>query len=193
MNLDILEYGPECLEEYGRVPISFRVDSIFRVIEINNGLGGLQFREELIAEPYLKDYDEDEVEGPSRWTKRFDVSNWVFLLAHDGGQTVGAATVVSRTPSVNMLDDRNDLAVLWDLRVHPEHRRCGVGRALFSHAVAWSRARGLNQMKIETQNTNVRACRFYTAMGCHLGGIHRYFYLEPQYAHEVALFWYLDL
>ncbi len=184
--------GPECLEEYGRVPISFRVESIFRVLEVDGGLGGLPFREESV-EPYIRDYDADEVEGPRRWAKRFDTSNWVFLLAEDGGQTVGATTVASRTPSVYMLDHRDDLAVLWDLRVHPEHRGRGVGRALFTHAVTWSRAQRLKQLKIETHNTNVPACRFYAAMGCHLGAINRHFYREPQYAHEVALFWYLDL
>jgi hypothetical protein len=29
-----------------------------------------------VADPYVKDYDAIEGEGPSRWAKRFDVSTW---------------------------------------------------------------------------------------------------------------------
>jgi streptothricin acetyltransferase len=49
-------------------------------------------------------------------------------------------------------------------------------------------------MKIETQNVNVPACRFYQRMGAYLGEIHRHGYAAiPAVAHEVMLNWYLDL
>jgi hypothetical protein len=49
-------------------------------------------------------------------------------------------------------------------------------------------------MKIETQNINVPACRFYQRMGAQLGEIHRFGYAEvPSVAHEVMLNWYLEL
>jgi len=49
-------------------------------------------------------------------------------------------------------------------------------------------------MKIETQNVNVPACRFYQRMGAHLGEIRCYAYAAvPAVAHEVMLNWYLDL
>ena len=49
-------------------------------------------------------------------------------------------------------------------------------------------------MKIETQNVNVPACRFYAQQGCHLGAILRYGYAGcPEVAHEAMLLWYLDL
>ena len=92
-----------------------------------------------------------------------------------------------------MLDGRQDLAVLWDLRVQPQARGQGVGRSLFAQAVAWSKARGCAQMKIETQNTNVRACRFYAAQGARLGDMRRFAYrAEPSIAQEVQLIWYFD-
>ena len=49
-------------------------------------------------------------------------------------------------------------------------------------------------MKIETQNTNVPACRFYQRMGARLGEIHRFGYVAvPAVAGEVMLNWYIKL
>ncbi|MBI3739988.1 MAG: hypothetical protein HY258_13155 [Chloroflexi bacterium] len=49
-------------------------------------------------------------------------------------------------------------------------------------------------MKIETQNVNVPACRFYRAMECELGNIHRFGYAAiPAVAGEVMLNWYFNL
>ena len=64
-----------------------------------------------------------------------------------------------------------------------------------SHSKARSsRKQGCKQLKIETQNTNVPACRFYASCGCRLGAIDRYGYAhDPRVAHEAMLLWYLDL
>ena len=98
------------------------------------------------------------------------------------------------TPAVHMLEDHSDSAVLWDIRVRPERRREGVGTHLFRYAADWARGKGRRQMKVETQNTNVPACRFYAAQGCVLGGINRFGYAAcPAAAHETMLLWYLDL
>lgn len=40
-----------------------------------------------------------------------------------------------------------------------------MGQALFSRAVEWAREQGLRKIKIECQNNNVRACRFYRKQG----------------------------
>ena len=90
-----------------------------------------------------------------------------------------------------MLAGRDDLAALWDLRVHPDHRRRGVGRRLFDRAAAWARAKGCRQLRVETQNINVPACKFYAKQGCYLGAVQYGAY--PAYPAEVQLFWYLDL
>ena len=46
-------------------------------------------------------------------------------------------------------------------------------------------------MKVETQNINVPACRFYARMGCELGTIDRFAY--PDLPGETQLLWHLDL
>ena len=191
MAIEIREVGGKDLEQYGEIPIRFRVDSILRVDEAGGGLDGLALTEETVEKPYVKDYDEDD--PPARWRK-FDMSEWLFLMAFDGDLPAGGAIVALRSPNVHMLEGRTDLAVLWDIRVHPEYRRRGIGASLLRRAAEWARSKDCKQLKIETQNVNVRACRFYAAQGCHLGSINRYGYSgDPAVAQETMLLWYLDL
>jgi len=202
MAIEIREVGPDALEQYGQIPMRHRVESVLRVDGIDGGLGGLTLTETPCEQPYVKDYDENPEENVSGWTSRFDVSNWLFLMAFDGekpfdrarGKPVAGATVAFRTPKVHMLSGRDDLAVLWDIRVHPDYKRQGIGSGLLNRAIQWARSQGCTQFKIETQNINVPACRFYAARGCHLGAIDRYAYAGvPRVAHETMLIWYLDL
>jgi GNAT superfamily N-acetyltransferase len=75
-----------------------------------------------------------------------------------------------------MLEGGRDIAALWDLRVDPEFRRGGVGRALVAGAEAWARVRGCRWLKIETQNVNVTACEFYAQQGYVLRSVDRFAY-----------------
>jgi GNAT superfamily N-acetyltransferase len=58
--------------------------------------------------------------------------------------------VAYATPGIFQLERRQDLEVLWDIRVKPEARGRGVGRKLFERAVDCARLRGCRLMKIET-------------------------------------------
>jgi len=107
---------------------------------------------------FIKDYD--ALESPSNWQSRFDVRNWVRLEGEGG-----AAIVAWNTPGVDMLERRDDLAVLWDIRVRPEERGIGRGRLLVEAAEKWAREMNCAEIKVETQDNNVAACRFYAAMG----------------------------
>ncbi len=190
MNIEIIEESVAALLEYGKVPIAFRVESHFIVTPVDGGLGGLRFIEEPVV-PYVKDYDANESERPSQWLKRFDVSHWGVLSAFNGAQRVGGAAVAWKTPEVDMLEGREDLACLWDLRVHPDYRSEGVGHQLFNRAVAWARERLCRHLKVETQNINVPACRFYARQGCQLKVINWYAYSEV--LGEIQLLWYRDV
>jgi GNAT superfamily N-acetyltransferase len=190
----IQQVGSHELGRYARIPIVFTVESVFRVEPEHGGLGGLILREERLDVPCVKDYDAQDEESPARWGARFDVSKWGIFLAAEGECDVGGAVVAFDAPGVHMLEQRKDLAVLWDIRVHPDARRRGVGSALFEHAAGWARDRGCRLLKIETQNINVPACRFYASRGCTLGAISRYGYTGcPDIAHETMLLWYLEL
>jgi GNAT superfamily N-acetyltransferase len=192
--VEIREVGVEELPEYAQIPIAFEVRSMLEAVLLEGGLGGIRLREEAVAEPYLKDYDDAEEGFPEDWPRQFSVSNWGILIAREDGRCVGGAVVVHNTVGVNMLEGRGDLAVLWDIRVRPESRRQGIGAQLFQHAAGWAREHGCCQLKVETQNVNVPACRFYASQGCELGTIHRFGYAgHPEVGHEVMLLWYLDL
>jgi ribosomal protein S18 acetylase RimI-like enzyme len=191
VDVAIREESAAALAEYGRVPIAFTVDRVLDCALAADGLGGIVLAERPVAVPWTKDYDRDAGEAPSRWAARFDVSRWGFLLARRAGEVVGGAVIAVDTPGVRMLEGRRDLAVLWDLRVAPAARGVGVGRALFGAAERWAAARGCRWLKVETQNVNVGACRFYARQGCTLGAIHRFAY--PSLPDEVQLLWYKAL
>ena len=189
--VQIVEGSTSALRGYSEVSIAFRVESQFNVAAIRRGLGGWTLTEERVEPPYIKDYDESEDDRPARWLERWDTANWRVFSAYDGDRRVGGAVVATRTPGVHMLEGRDDLAVLWDIRVHPEYRRRGIGSELLSAASAWARDNGCKRLKIETQNINVSACRFYARFGCELRAIHRAAYTDTP--REVQLLWYLDL
>jgi GNAT superfamily N-acetyltransferase len=191
MGIQVKEITPQQLVDYAGIPSRVNVTSILEPDLVEGGLGGILLREVPLRSPYVKDYD-SYGELPTDWPVRFDVSNWGFFLALAGGQPIGAAAVAFSTTGVFMLEERSDLSVLWDLRVRPSAR--GAGIPLFRHAAEWSRLRGCRQMKIETQNVNLPACRFYQRMGARLGEVRRFGYAAvPAVAHEVMLCWYLDL
>ena len=191
MNFPIIEESAHVLSEYGSVPIAFEVKRRFRVEPVSEGLGGIRLIEEAVNPPYIKDYD--ELDGPERWARRsWDLSGWIFLGAYREQNRIGGAIVAFHVDDMNYCEGREDLAGLWDIRVRPKYRGRGVGRALFRHAETCARNRGCAQMKIETQNVNVPACRFYARMGARLGRVHLYAY-RAEGLDEVELTWYRDL
>ena len=191
MDVELSKEQLTFLMELARIPIAFKVDRIFDVIVHEGGLGGFTFLESSVDVPYVKDYDAIAGEGPAHWASRFDMTNWGLITSRAGGLCVGGAVVACKTLGAAMLEGRSDLAVLWDIRVAPEFRGQGVGSSLFRAAEEWATARGCRQLKVETQNINVVACRFYARQGCVLGAIHRLAY--PELPHEVQLLWYKNL
>ncbi len=189
--MEIVEIIPSRLDDYARIPIAFEVRTALDLELVQSGLGGILLHERPVS-PYLKDYD--LLDSPLNWPRQFDLKNWGLFLALDGLEPLGGAAVAWNTNGVHMLEGRSDLAVLWDIRVLPHRRGQGIGTQLFRRAAAWSKTRGCIQMKIETQNINVSACRFYAAQGAQLGDIRRFAYrAEPLVAHETQLNWYLEL
>ena len=189
MRVDVRRESLSALSDYASVPIAFSTSTVLEVEWIANGLGGVRIVERQLDRPFTKDFDQDE--PVTDWRRFGDVSHWGFFAAFIDGQRVGGAVVAHNSPGVDMLEGREDLAVLWDIRVHPSVRRSGVGRRLLDRAIRFARASGYSFLKIESQNTNPAACRFYAKNGFALGGVRRGVYAE--YPDEVQLLWYLDL
>ena len=182
-----------CLAQYDKIPMRVHVTRIYRVEKLNRGLGGFHLVETPV-EPYVKDFCAGEDGGVLQWEKRFDIRSWAFFMAFDRERAVGAAAVAFRTPGLHMLAGRDDLAVLWDIRVEDGYKSRGIGQGLFNRAADWARAQGCRQLKIECQNNNLPAVRFYHKQGAVLCAADEYaYYSEPEYRQEVQLIWYLDL
>ena len=189
MRIEVSEEKTASLEDYARIRMSFEVQQVLDVTTLHDGSGGFSLSERKLEAPYLKDYD--AIEHPLQWPRSFDISNWGFFVARSEGLRVGGAAVAFNTTGLTMLEDRKDLAVLWDIRVAAEARGQGVGATLFRAVEKWAVMRGCRRLKVETQNINVPACRFYSKQGCVLGAIHRFAY--PEFPNEVQMLWYKDL
>lgn len=185
VNIDIREDSTSALDDLGEISIAFEVDRVLEASIPNGGLGGIVLTEKRVDTPYVVDHDARASEGPPRWSKRFDLSNWGLLFAFDRGVRVGGALIAFDTPNVFMLEGRRDVAALWDLRVRPESRGVGVGSALVAASEDWAKARGCQMLKIETQNVNVNACAFYVRQGYVLRSVTRLAY--DDFPQEVEL------
>lgn len=187
----ILEEPVTVLPDYSRIPIAFEVRSILEAYLPDKGLGGIRLTERPVAVSWIKDYDEFEHERPASWAQRWNIANWGVISAFIDGTRVGGCVLAYDTPGVHKLEQRTDIAVLWDIRLAPEYRGKGIGSLLIDAAVSWAQHRQCRYLKVETQNINVPACRFYASHGFTLGSINLHAY--PDLPDEVELIWVRDL
>ncbi|MCI8440935.1 MAG: GNAT family N-acetyltransferase [Provencibacterium sp.] len=191
--IDYRQMDESCLPWYDKISMRVNISRIYHLEKTDRGLGGIRLIETPVA-PYVKDFCPGEEERAQQWSKRFDIRNWAFFMAFDGQRPVGAAAVAFRTPGVHMLAGREDLAVLWDIRVEEAYKGQGIGQGLFDRAAGWAKRQGCRQLKIECQNNNLPAIRFYHKQGAVLCALDEYAYCdEPACRQEVQLIWYLDL
>lgn len=177
-----------CLARYDEIPVHLRVESVLEPQKMENGLGGILFKE-VPVEPRDKDFA--GYERAAEFGELYDIANWGFFMAFDGEKPVGGVTVAAKTSEIT--EGRDDLCILWDIRVDDAYKRRGVGDALFGMAVDWARAQNCRLMKMEAQNNNVPACNLYVKHGALLGEISEYAYEELERQKEVMLVWHLKL
>jgi len=174
------------LDEYDKIPMRVEISKIYHVNKCGKGLGGIQYSfEEKKVEPYV--YDFTNKDSATGWKK--DFKNWAIFMAFDDEKPIGGTVIAAKTPEIRMLDGREDITVLWDLRVDDRYKHIGIGHNLMTMAINWSRDNGYKQMKIECQNTNIPACRFYEKHGAELCVINENAYGTD----EVMFLWYLNL
>ena len=150
------------------ISIAFDVQSVFEITQQDDSNTRFSLLEQRVQIPYRKDYDACSENKPEDWQKTFDTRNWGLIFAREDNHLIGSALIAHDTPGVDMLENRTDLAVLWDLRVAPEHRGHGVGTALFEAVKTWAAKHDCRDLKIETQNNNVPAVKFYLRQSCAL-------------------------
>jgi ribosomal protein S18 acetylase RimI-like enzyme len=174
--IEIREEPMSSLSKLAAIPIAFTVESVFDVIDHSDGR--FELSERNLEASWVKDYDALHENSPADWPRQFDLTNWGLIFAFVGGRRAGGAVIAYDTPKAEMLEGRRDLAVLWDLRVDPQFRRYGLGTHLCHEVDRWARNRHCREIRLETQNINVPACRFYEAQGYRVHSIGRGAYPE---------------
>jgi len=128
-----------------------------------------------------KRYEQDEVDYS---TFKDKLERTVFL-AYVGGKVAG---------QIDLRKNWNKYAYVEGLVVDLNFRRLGIGQALISQAKRWALERQLPGIMLETQNNNVRACKFYEGCGFKISGFDNNLYkgIDAK-TDEVALYWYFHL
>jgi ribosomal protein S18 acetylase RimI-like enzyme len=187
MHIQIPNATPALLVEYAQVPIAFVVREVFTSEAIDKLRHGEHATPTPVPVPYRKDYDAYAGHHPTDWPRRFDLSGWIILAATEGHKRIGAAALAVNDPELDLRGDLSGRALIWDLRVAPEARRRGVGRALLRAAQRASLERGARELCVETQQINVPACRFYLREGFALESVR--FDAYPDLPEEAQLLW----
>lgn len=191
MIVRVVEDDPASLAEYARIPIGFSVHEFFDEDALAALLRGHRAVATPLAEPYWKDYDAHPDNRPTDWPRRFDLSRWTILAAYADGDRVGGAVVIVDDRQIELLRDGETHALLWDFRVAPAMRGRGVGSALVRRAEETAMRRGARILRVETQQINVAACRFYARLGFRLERVTRGAY--PDLPNEMQLLWRNEL
>ena len=107
------------------------------------------------------------------------------FLAYVGGQVAGQLILHKHW---------SRFAWVEGIGIDRRFRRMGIGRALMSRGLQWAKDNNLPGIMLETQDTNVGACRFYESCGFKLKGFDTGLYgASVSYSDEIALFWYITL
>ena len=180
------EIGIDQLEEYGNIPFFYDTTEKYEIIKRDDPN---EIKMELVK---VASFHKDFGERTSRWKELFDLDNWKFFVAYNqDNKMIAGCTVATKTDDCIMLENRDDLAVLWDIRVDDKYRHRGIGQKLFDMAKTFAKENGFKQLKVECQNTNTAAVNFYRKQGMVLYSVNEHAY--PDCPEEIQLLWYLDL
>jgi len=173
------------LPEYAAIPIAYEVRAAFDARALGTRRPPLPHR--IVAPPYRKDYDAVPDNHPADWSRRFDVDQARFVAAYSGARRVGGAVLIVDPRDVARLGGQRGFALLWDLRVAPEARGRGIGRALLAAAEASARTGETSGVVAETQTTNFAACQLYAGAEYALTAIDAAAY--PDLPDEIRVIW----
>ena len=178
---------PDSLDGYASVSSAFEVRSVLDVSTGSVEEVMARWPVKHLAKSYRKNYDAIAGNHPTDWSRLLQSAPTRQFGAYDDDGRVGGALVLRDAPAVELLEGRRDVALLWDLRVAPAHRGRGIGTVLFETAVMWALSQGCRHLLVETQDSNVPACRFYAGQGCRLTAVRLHAYeLFPE---EAQLLW----
>lgn len=139
--------------------------------------GKWTWTEELFESPYEKQYPDDELD----YSEYIGNPDKIVFLAYEDNQCAG---------QIRLRRNWNKYCYVEDIAVGRQYRGMGLGRKLINEAIKWAKDGGMTGLMLETQDTNLEACRFYQRCGFILGGVDTMLYQNFPNSDEKALFWY---
>lgn len=135
---------------------------------------------ERLPEPYVKDFrGEVTPEDLENYTQIAAEGLSVLALENDHPVGIGLAGA----------QRWNGTLWIWEFHVRPEYQGQGIGRRMMDALAETGRAAGMRTMRVETQNTNVPAIRFYRKAGFGIESVDVSFYTNDDLnSGEVAIF-----
>ena len=182
MKIEMNQPSKVLLTKYDELSITFTANTVFELKHVDGF--NLSFKEVEVPE-FTKDFDVHE--KPSDLLNTFDISNWKVITVYKEDILVGGAILAYQTKEINMLEGRDDLVVVWDIRINSDYRRLGIGKMIFDYIKEWAMTNNVTRIKVESQNNNVKACKFYESQGGTISNINKYIYKE--YPEEIQIIW----
>lgn len=160
-----------------KVDNSFTTDK--KIIPIITASNNLDYCIESLSIPIEKPWEQDDKDAK----QYIEYNESTAFFAYYYNELVG---------QIILQKSWNNFCFIEDLRVSKKTRRQGIGKILMNKAIEWSLNKKLAGLRLETQDINVNACKFYKAMGFSLKGFDQCLYHSiPNSKKEVALYWYL--
>lgn len=149
-------------------------------LEESDALTTFHLRLESLPQPYTRDFRSGlTVEDLERYQAL--IPQGLTLGAWVDGQLAGLAVAGAETWNATLW--------IWEFHVAPAYQGLGIGRRLMDALAERARPLGLRTLRVETQNTNVPAIRFYRKAGFHLQALDVSFYTNDDLTSgEVAVF-----
>ncbi|MFD1677086.1 GNAT family N-acetyltransferase [Alicyclobacillus fodiniaquatilis] len=134
------------------------------------------YTEEIFSEPYLKQYEYEEIDVSYTNEK----GKAVFLYYGDN-ECIG---------QIRLRSNWNGYALIEEIGVRSDWRKQGIGTELLKKAIEWAKQKNFAGIMLETQDVNVSACHFYAKNNFVIGAVDNMLYSNFSTANEIAIFWY---
>ncbi|MGA9288738.1 MAG: GNAT family N-acetyltransferase [Anaerobacillus sp.] len=119
--------------------------------------GKWSFEEVLFDEAKEIRFPDDKLD----WSQYIRSEEKALFLAYQNNVCIG---------QVRIIRDQNRFCYIENIATVKEYRQHGIGNQLLNQAEEWAKKHQLIGMSLETQDDNLRACRFYVNQGFILGG-----------------------
>lgn len=174
MNIRIEEVNGKNIKDVNKADGLFVIDSKLNLNLMDNEII-YTLEDTEVSKKRYEDWEED-------YKSYIDNDEKTIYLAYIDKKVVG---------QIILKKNWNSYAFVQDIRVDLNHRKESIGKMLICFAKDWAAAKRLPGIMLETQNNNVRACKFYESCGFKIGGFDKMLYKGiDRENEEIAIYYY---